>query len=90
MNIKEKDDHLYFHELEKNDYQNTNNFALVTGSGLSRDNLINIMLNLKCQTALNLDGGGSIALLFKSKNSNTIETIIGNGRNVTEVVYFTE
>ena len=69
---------------------NTNNFALVTGSGLSRDNLINIMLNLKCQTALNLDGGGSIALLFKSKNSNTIETIIGNGRNVTEVVYFTE
>jgi len=28
MNIKEKDDHLYCHELEKNDYQNTNNFAL--------------------------------------------------------------
>ena len=69
---------------------NTNNFVLLTGSGLSRDDLINIMLGLNCQTGTNLDGGGSIALLYKSRSSNNIETLIGNSRNLTEVVYFTE
>ena len=47
------------------------------------------MLNLKCQTGTNLDGGGSIALLYKDKNSS-IQTIIGNGRSLTEVGYFSE
>ena len=69
---------------------NENNFALITGSNLTRDNLINIMLSLECQTGTNFDGGGSIALLFKSKNSDSIETIIGNNRALTEVGYFSE
>ncbi len=68
----------------------SNNFALITGSNLSRNDLINIMLKLKCQTGTNFDGGGSIALLYKGKNSNNIQTIIGNGRALTEVGYFTE
>ena len=67
-----------------------NNFILITGSNLSRTDLINIMLSANCRTGTNFDGGGSIALLYKSKNSNTIETIIGNGRALTEVGYFTE
>lgn len=69
---------------------NANNFILITGSNLNRDDLINIMLDLKCQTGTNLDGGGSIALLFKDKNSNEIETVIGNQRALTEVGYFIE
>ena len=69
---------------------NSNNFLLITGSNLSRQDLINIMLQNKCQIGTNFDGGGSIALLFKSKNSNNIETIIGNGRALSEVGYFTE
>ena len=69
---------------------NQNNFVLITGNELTRNNLIDIMLNLKCQTGTNLDGGGSIALLYKSSKSNEIETIIGNGRNLPEVGYFTE
>lgn len=66
------------------------NFALITGAGLSRQDLINIMLQLHCQTGTNFDGGGSIALLFKSGSSQNIETIIGNRRSLTEVGYFTE
>ncbi len=68
----------------------SNNFLLITGAGLSRNDLITIMLQNKCQTGTNFDGGGSIALLFKSKNSQTIETITGNRRALSEVGYFTE
>lgn len=68
----------------------SNNFILITGPNLSRQNLIDIMLGLHCQTGTNFDGGGSIALLFKSRSSNKIETIIGNNRSLTEVGYFTE
>ncbi len=67
-----------------------NNFLLITGSNLNRQDLINIMLSNNCMTGTNFDGGGSIALLFKSKNSTTIETITGGGRSLTEVGYFTE
>jgi exopolysaccharide biosynthesis protein len=67
-----------------------NNFLLITGAGLNRNDMINIMLQAKCQTGTNFDGGGSIALLYKSKNSNQVQTIIGNGRSLTEVGYFAE
>ena len=67
-----------------------NNFILITGSGLTRQNMIDIMLKANCQTGTNFDGGGSIALLYKSKNSTSIETIIGNGRALSEVGYFSE
>ena len=68
----------------------SNNFALITGGGLTRQDLISIMLSLGCQTGTNFDGGGSIALLYKSHNSLNIETITGNRRALTEVGYFTE
>lgn len=69
---------------------NKNNFVLITGENLNREDLINTMLDLNCETGTNLDGGGSIALLYKSKNSSNIETIIGNNRSLTEVAYFSE
>ena len=69
---------------------NSNNFVLITGSNLTREKLIDIMLDLKCETGTNLDGGGSIALLYKRKNSSTVETVIGNNRSLTEVAYFSE
>ncbi len=68
----------------------TNNFLLITGSNLSRGDLINIMLENHCQTGTNFDGGGSIALLYKSANTTGIEAIVGNGRALSEVGYFTE
>lgn len=69
---------------------NANNFILITGTNLNRKKLIQIMQSYKCLTGTNFDGGGSIALLFKSKNSSKIETIIGNKRSLSEVGYFTE
>ena len=69
---------------------NANNFILITGTNLNRKKLIQIMQSYKCLTGTNFDGGGSIALLFKSKNSSKIKTIIGNRRSLSEVGYFTE
>ena len=65
-----------------------NNFILITGGGLTRQNLIDIMLENHCITGTNFDGGGSIALLYKGANSQNIETILGGGRSLTEVGYF--
>jgi exopolysaccharide biosynthesis protein len=67
-----------------------NNFILITGTNLDRQDLINVMLKEKCQTGTNLDGGGSIALIYKQKNSNEIKKIIGDSRSLTEVGYFSD
>ncbi len=69
---------------------NDNNFILVTAVDTKRNTIINRLLQLNCQTATNLDGGGSIALLYKDKNSNTIKKIVGDGRSLPEVGYFSE
>ncbi len=67
-----------------------NNFVLITGSSLTRQKLIDIMLSLNCRTGTNLDGGGSIALIYKEKNSNEIKKVIGDSRSLTEVGYFSD
>ncbi len=69
---------------------NKNNFVLITGTSLNREKLITLMLNEKCTIGTNFDGGGSIALLYKAPNSSKIEAILGNGRALTEVGYFSE
>ncbi len=69
---------------------NDNNFILVTAVDTKRNTIINRLLQLNCQTATNLDGGGSIALLYKNKNSNTIKKIVGDDRSLPEVGYFSE
>ena len=48
------------------------------------------MLSLNCKTATNLDGGGSVALLYKDIGSNEVKVILGNNRSLTEVAYFSE
>ena len=69
---------------------NDNNFVLFTAHNETRENGIYTLLNLGCKTAVNLEGGGSIALLFKSKNSTEIQTLIGNSRRLPEVGYISE
>lgn len=69
---------------------NDNNFVLFTTKNEKRSTAINLFLKLGCKTALNYDGGGSIALLYKSASSNAIETIVGNGRDLPEAGYFVE
>lgn len=73
---------------------NKNNYALITSFndnyGQTRDDLINIMLNLNCQTGTNLDGSGSTVLLYKEADSNEIITVGGGSRGLPEIGYFTE
>ena len=69
---------------------NANNFALFTTSGETRNTAIDLFMDLGCKTAVNLDGGGSIALLYKSSSSTQVETIIGNQRALSEVAYFSQ
>lgn len=67
-----------------------NNFALITGGSLNRKRLISEMEAMNCITGENLDGGGSIALIYKSSTDTNYTKVIGAGRSLTEVGFFTE
>ena len=69
---------------------NANNFVFYTSNSGTRNQAISLFLNMGCQTAVNLDGGGSVALLFKPSSSSEIETLTGNRRSLPEVMYITE
>lgn len=67
---------------------NENNFLLFTSRDETRNKAITEFMNLGCQTAMNLDGGGSVALFYKDKNSTEIVNVIGGSRELPEVGYF--
>ena len=67
-----------------------NNFVLFTSHSDTRNTAINKFLELGCKTATNFDGGGSVALLYKSKNSTEITGVTGGSRALPEAGYFTE
>lgn len=69
---------------------NDNNFVLITSTSMKRNDAIEKMLSLNCKTATNLDGGGSVALLYKDIGTNEVKVILGNNRSLTEVAYFSE
>ena len=73
-----------------------NNFVLITNNSSNRKigftfyDLANYMVTLGCTTGFNLDGGFSTALLFKESNSNNINILYGNKREVADILYFHE
>ena len=67
---------------------NRNNWVIYTGT-LSASNAVNILKNLGCQTAVNMDGSDSVALYFKDKNG-TLEKIYGGSRDIVDMLYITE
>ncbi len=69
---------------------NDNNFLLFSSKNDTRNTAINEFLRLGCKTATNLDGGGSVSLLYKDKNTTEINAVVGGGRQLPEVAYFTE
>ena len=69
---------------------NDNNFALFTSSNENRKVAIDLFESMGCKTAFNFDGGGSIALMYKPRNSQTFTTVVGGGRELPEAGYFTE
>lgn len=69
---------------------NKNNFMLFTGGYMNLYTLQEILLKHNCVTGVNLDGGGSASLLYKSKSSSTIKAVYGNARSLAETAYFSE
>lgn len=69
---------------------NNNNFALFSSKSATRNTAIDVFASIGCQDAVNLDGGGSVALFYKDKNSSEFNPIIGGTRQMPEVGYFQE
>jgi len=69
---------------------NENNYVLFTSTNERRNTAIDKFLSLGCKTATNLDGGGSVALFYKSKNSQTFTKVVGGGRSLPAAGYFNE
>ncbi len=65
-----------------------NNWAILTGQTTAKD-AVNILKNMGCKTAVNMDGSGSVSLHFKGK-TGSLETLHGGGRDVVDTLYFTE
>ena len=69
---------------------NENNYVLFSSTGAKRNTAIDKFLSLGCQTATNLDGGGSVTLMYKSRNSQEFTFLLGNSRELPAAGYFTE
>ena len=69
-----------------------NNFISVISKNKhwDRQDFANFMADLGCQTAINLDGGGSVALLYKEHGSSNIKVLSGNARTLSNIYYFVE
>ena len=68
-----------------------NNFISVVShtKRWNRQDFANFMATLGCKTAVNFDGGGSVALFYKEPNKE-IKTLTGNGRALSNIIYFIE
>lgn len=70
-----------------------NSFILVSSSEAGKmtyPEFQKYLLGLGCKTAVEFDAGGSTSLLWKSKNSGTVQRVTGGGRSLTMVMFFTE
>jgi len=73
-----------------------NNFILITDvyksdrQGFTFGELAQYMSSLGCKYGFNLDGGGSVAMMYKDKNSTSPTIITGNNRNIADILYFHE
>lgn len=69
------------------------NFILVSSSGsgkMTYPEFQKYLLGFGCKTAIEFDAGGSTSLLWKSKNSQTVQKVTGGGRSLTMVMFFSE
>lgn len=69
-----------------------NNFLSVVSKTKTwiRQDFADYMAKLGCKTAVNFDGGGSVALFYKDQKSANFKTLSGNNRALSSVFYFTE
>ena len=66
----------------------TSDYVDGTNTGLQSQSLLEELLKLGCKTAVNLDGGGSVALIVK-KDKN-IKIVSGDNRVTPDILYFHE
>jgi len=75
---------------------NENNFVLVSDTyssprrGFSFLELQNYMLSLGCKYGFNLDGGGSVSMMYKDKDSATPTVVRKTTRRIADILYFHE
>lgn len=75
---------------------NKNNFVLITDvyktgrQGFTFVELAEYMKSIGCKNGYNLDGGGSVAMIYKDKNTSTPTVLSGNGREIADILYFHE
>lgn len=71
----------------------SNNFILVSSDTAQTGNTVifaEYLKSLGCKTAFNLDGGGSVKLLYKPKGTTEIMKLHATSRSHSSVMYFTE
>jgi len=71
----------------------SNNFIIIaSGSGRTKNTVAfaNMFKKLGCKTAINIDGGGSVNLLWKPRGTNNFKKLKGTSRSRPAVMYFTE
>ncbi len=74
-----------------------NNFLIISNinpttkrtKGLSFKEVANIMVKSDCKLGVNLDGGGSLSLYYKTDSSG-LKTIKSSNRKIADVLYFVE
>ncbi len=68
-----------------------NNYAVITANGISGISAANVAYNkLGCKKLIQLDGGGSITLLYKDKSNSIISSTIVSDRYMSDMLYFVE
>ena len=73
---------------------NENNFVFVTDiygssrAGFTYKELANYMVSLGCKNGYNMDGGGSVQLIFKPSNGTQQKLITQNNRKIPDIIYF--
>lgn len=74
-----------------------NNYVIITNInptnkrilGLSFKEMAEKMVNLGCKTGVNLDGGGSVSLYYKTSLKD-LKTVKSSNRKIADVLYFVE
>ena len=71
----------------------SHNYIVVTGSSkgmMDYPHFQRYLLDLGVVTAVEFDAGGSSTVMYKPKNSPTMKKLVGGGRTLSMMMYFTE
>ena len=76
-------------QIDKNNFVFISDEYSTPRTGFSYSELADYMLSLGCKIGFNLDGGGSVSLVYKPRQSNPT-IITGSTREIADIIYFHE